>query len=235
MPTQQWLTVPTASTPMRLFTARPDGEGPFPAVVVIQEVLGVNDNIQGIATRLAEAGFFAAAPELFHREPKTTFSFPELQDAMAAAMRLTEEGLVADLNDAAAAIRARPEVKKGRLGIVGFCLGGRVALVAAAHTPHFGAVASFYGSRIAGTKLVDEVAKLEIPIRIFYGGSDPWIPVEQPRAIAARLAELGSHAELVVYDQAGHGFVNRPEESPANAEAATSAWARTLALFKSSL
>ena len=79
------------------------------------------------------------------------------------------------------------------------------------------------------------MAKLEIPIRIFYGGSDPWIPVEQPRAIAARLAELGSHAELVVYDQAGHGFVNRPEESPANAEAATSAWARTLALFKSSL
>jgi carboxymethylenebutenolidase len=235
MPTQQWLTVPTASTPMRLFTARPDGEGPFPAVVVIQEVLGVNDNIQSIATRLAGEGFFAAAPELYHREPKTTFTFAELQDAIAAAMRLTDEGLVADLNDACAALKARPEVKPGPLGIVGFCLGGRVALIAAAHTPHFGAVASFYGSRIAGTPLVDEVARLQIPICIFYGGNDPWIPVEQPRAIAARLAERGSSAELVVYEQAGHGFVNRPEESPANADAAAASWSRTLRLFKSSL
>lgn len=235
MPTQQWLTIPTETSPMRLFTARPDGEGPFPTVVLIQEVLGINDNIQNLALRLAGAGFFAAAPELFHREAKTTFSIAELQDAIATAMRLTDDGLVSDLRDTCAALKQHSDVKPGGFGIVGFCLGGRVALLGAANLPDFRTVASFYGSRVAGTPLVDAIAALRIPIRIFYGGNDPWIPVEQPRSIAARLSELKSPAEVIVYDQAGHGFVNRPEESPANADAAATAWASTIDLFKANL
>lgn len=235
MPTQQWLTVPTASTPMRLFTARPDGEGPFPTVVVIQEVLGVNDNIQNLALRLAGEGFFAAAPELFHREDKTTFAISELQDAIATAMRMSSDGVIDDLRDTCATLKGHSDVKPGGFGIVGFCLGGSVSLAAAVNIPDIRAVASFYGSRIAGTPLIDAVAALRIPIRIFYGGNDPYIPVEQPRAIAARLAELGSPAELTIYDQAGHGFVNRPDESPANAESAATAWARTIDLFKNNL
>lgn len=235
MPTPSWLTIPTASTPMRLYTVRPDGDGPFPAVVIIQEIFGVNDNIQSLSLRLAAAGFFVAAPELFHREAKTTFSITEMQDAMAAAMRLTDEGLVADLKDTCAALKARSDVKPGGFGIVGFCLGGRVALVGAAHVPELRAVASFYGSRVAGTPLVDAIAALRIPIRLFYGGKDPWIPVEQPRAISRRLVELGSPAELFLYPEAGHGFVNRPEESPANADAAASAWASTIELLRTSL
>jgi carboxymethylenebutenolidase len=183
-------------------------------------VLGVNDNIQHLALRLAGEGFFAAAPELFHREDKTTFAISELQDAIATAMRMSNDGVIDDLRDTCATLKGHSDVKPGGFGIVGFCLGGSVSLAAAVNIPDFRAVASFYGSRIAGTPLIDAVAALRIPIRIFYGGNDPYIPVEQP---------------LTIYDQAGHGFVNRPDESPANAESAATAWASTIDLFKNNL
>lgn len=230
--TQERLTVSTPDGPMQLFVARPEGEGPFPAVLVIQEVLGVNQNIEGLTQRLAGEGFVAAAPALYHRSAKTTFTFDELQDAIATAMGLDEAGVISDLSATCDHLQARPDVKKGPLGIVGFCLGGRLAFMAAARTARFGAVASFYGSRIAGTPLLQEAATIQAPTILFYGGNDPWIPTEQPRAIAEHLASLGSSAQVRIYEQAGHGFVNRPEESAANAEAAQDAWARTLELFR---
>lgn len=233
--TQEWLTIPTVDGPMRVFVAKPQGPGPFPAVLVIQEIFGVTENFQALTLRLAAEGVLAAAPELFHRRAQTTFNLAQLQDAMAAASGLSEQDLLMDLDATAQALLGRADVKPGRLGIMGFCFGGRVAYLAAVSRSHFAAVASFYGSRIAGTPLLEQSAAITARMELFFGGSDPWIPVEQPLAIRSKLAELGKDARVHIYDQAGHGFVNRPEESAASAAAAEDAWRRTVQLFQTTL
>lgn len=203
-----------------------------PAVLVFQEVFGVNDNIRGLAVRLAEAGYLALAPDMFWRiEPNFERRDESgLADGFEKVQQLDLGLAAADITATAAHALTLPDCD-GRLGGVGFCLGGTLAYLFATSTRVGGcspdAVVSYYGSAING--LLDTADRVESPMLFHYGTADPYIPAEQIEEVE-RL--LGDRPDVTVhrYD-AGHAFSNWDAPSLYDEPAARQAWGRTLAFL----
>jgi carboxymethylenebutenolidase len=233
MITARWITVATEDGPMEAFVALPEEAGPRPAVVIAQEAFGVNDHIRDVCERFARAGFAALAPELYHRDGKgLVFGYDELPKAREHLREVTNEGLERDVVAALSALRAMPEVAASRVGIVGYCMGGFVAFLAACRTDVASTVV-YYGGGIVnarpGFKLaptLGEAERIRRPLLGLFGAEDASIPPADVEAIRARLKELGKAHELVVYEGAGHGFSCDPRAS-FHAAAAADAWSRT--------
>jgi carboxymethylenebutenolidase len=210
------------------FCAAPDVPG-APAVLVFQEVFGINDNIRGLAVRLAEAGFLALAPDVFWRiEPRFERKDESgLADGFAMVQQLDLDLAAADITATMAHTLAMPECD-GRIGGVGFCLGGTLAYLFATTSRVAGrgpdAVVSYYGSGVNG--LLGSADRVACPMLFHYGADDPYIPTEQidevERALAGR-ADVTLHR----YD-AGHAFSNWDAPSMYDESAARPAWDRTL-------
>jgi carboxymethylenebutenolidase len=138
-----WQTITVDDSPMRLYVCRPDGSGPFPAVVVIQNHDGVAEFTQEMTRRIAEAGYLGAAPDLYHRNT------PEMNaDHKASAAGRTDLAVIQDVNATVDFLKAQKEADAERLGIVGFCMGGRVAFLMAAANPLFRAAVDYYGGGV---------------------------------------------------------------------------------------
>lgn len=221
----------TISTPdgdFAAFCALPDAT-PAPAVLVFQEVFGINDNIRGLAGQLADAGYLALAPDVFWRiEPRFERKDESgLADGMARVRKLDLELAAADITATTAHALAMPECD-GRIGGVGFCLGGTLAYLFAARTRVDGrgpdAVVSYYGSAVHG--MLDLAPRIECPVLFHYGARDPYIPAEQIDDVERALAD---RPDVVVhrYD-AGHAFSNWDAPTFYDEPAARTAWERTL-------
>lgn len=221
----------TISTPdgdFAAFCALPAAT-PAPAVLVFQEVFGINDNIRGLAGQLADAGYLALAPDVFWRiEPRFERKDESgLADGMARVRQLDLELATADITATTAHALAMPECD-GRIGGVGFCLGGTLAYLFAARTRVAGrgpdAVVSYYGSAVHG--MLDLAPRIECPVLFHYGARDPYIPAEQIDDVERALA---GRPDVVVhrYD-AGHAFSNWDAPSMYDEPAARVAWERTL-------
>src|SRR4029453_1274598 len=131
---------------MPLYVSVPSGTGPFPAVVVIQHQTGVDEFIQGIAERLADAGYVAAAANLYHRDG------PDSQDdPRTRSQRLGDRRVIADVDATVKFLQNHSAVDSKRIGIIGFCMGGRVVYLAAATNPEFKAAVSFYPGKPGGS------------------------------------------------------------------------------------
>lgn len=200
------------------YLALPEGEGPAPAVVMLQEWWGLNEHIEEMADRLAAEGFVVLAPDLYDG---VVVSEPD--EARKLVMELDRAAAVADVGDAADYLLARDDVAAGGVGVMGFCMGGGLSLAAGADVDEVAAVIAYYGSP------PDEAvaARIGAPVLGLYGGQDQGIPVEDVEAMMAILEDAGTTNELVVYDEAGHAFANDTRESH-DPEAAADAWARTL-------
>jgi len=209
----------------------PDG-GTGPGLLLIQEIFGVSDYIQAVAEDLAGLGYVVAAPDLFWRlKPGHQASHDEagLVESLALASRFDA---AKGVDDAAAALRhlaALPEVT-GDTGIIGFCLGGSIAYLAAARAEvdaaaaDLAAVVSFYGSMLPEN--TDAMGQIRSPMQLHFGGSDPYIPPEQ----VAKVAEAAAghpNVEMHVEEDAGHAFHNRMAPMFHLAEPAARAWRRT--------
>ncbi len=189
---------------MDIFTFAPDGDGKRPAVIVIQEIFGVNDHMKDVANRFADAGFVAAAPDLFHREGKGTIvPFEDMATGMGMRGRLSDDDIKADVAATVAYLKSQPNVDGDNIGIVGYCFGGFVSYMAAAEVPGIAAAA------------------------IYYGGG---IPVANIDAIEAALKAAGKDYESHTYAGAGHGFFC-DERGSYNEAASKDAWAKSLAFF----
>ena len=229
--------VPTADGQMPAYRAMPEGAGPFPTMVVIEEIFGVHEYIKDICRRYAKLGYFAIAPELFarqgdpaHADIKTivTDIVPKVPDAQA----------MADLDATIAYAGSTGKADTGRRGATGFCWGGRMIWLYAHHDPQLKAAVAFYG--ILGGKAspptpikpqnpLDFGRDVKVPVLGLYGGHDDNIP---PDLIAQMQAELkGTPSQIVVYPDAPHGFFAdyRPSYRP---EAARDAWGKAQAWFK---
>lgn len=234
-PGMEPLTLATADGPMAAHLALPASAGPHPALVVVQEAFGVNAHIRDVCGRFAAAGYVALAPEIFHREgPGIDLPYSDMPPAMAQLALLTNAGLEMDLAAALAHLRGRADVDPARVGVVGFCVGGFAAFLAACRLDP-AAVVSFYGGGIvrartglAMTPLLDEADGIRAPLLGLFGAEDGGIPPADLAAIRARLA--GADHEVVVYEGAKHAFFcdARPAYHPA---AAAAAWTRTLDWF----
>src|SRR5215510_1098471 len=144
-----WVDMQSDGRTMEGYLTQPAAAGRYPAVVVIQEIWGVNSHIQGVTDRLPSQGYVGFAPALFHREGRMTLGlYEEMETALARLGRCTDANILADVKAAVAYVKAQPFVDPQRIGIVGFCFGGRVSYQAACNIPDLKAAVVFYGGRI---------------------------------------------------------------------------------------
>ena len=228
--------VPTSDGNLPAYYARPAGAGPFPTVLVIEEIFGVHEYIKDTCRRLAKAGYLAVAPELYARLgdlSKMTDTSVIIRDIISKA---PDDRLLQDLDAAA----AWAKVNKGdpaRLAVTGFCRGGRNTWMYDAHNPALKAAVAWYGpvkgnpSPIQPANPGDIAADLKAPLLGLYGGQDAGIAVADVQAAAAKAKAAGKTVEIVVFPDAPHGFHAdyRPSYRKADAE---DGWARMLAWFK---
>ena len=231
------LTLETADGPMAAYEAVPD-DPVRGAVIVIQEAFGVNDHIEDVTRRFAAEGYHAVAPALFHRAGGGTAPYDDFEAVLPFFEGLSDEGILADV-DATLAHMHVSGFGDARIGIVGFCFGGRVTFLAAARRP-LGAAVGFYGGGIVTQRspqfpaLLGEAATLAVPWLGLFGDRDESIPVEDVEQIREALAAAPVDAEVVRYADAEHGFHcdQRPSH---NAAASDDAWRRTLDWFTAHL
>lgn len=214
------------------YCAVPEGAGPWPGVVLFQEIFGINDNMRGLAEKVAGAGYVAVVPDMFWRlEPRFERKDESgLADGMALVQQFDWDRGRDDIATMLAHLRAMPECN-GRVGGVGFCFGGTLTFLFAATARPDGkgpdAAVSYYGSGVHGmVKLAD---RIECPIMFHYGDRDPFIPTEQIDEVEATVAGRPG-VEFHRYD-AGHAFSNWDAPSMYDEAAAEEAWARTLEFF----
>ncbi|MEK9659875.1 MAG: dienelactone hydrolase family protein [Chloroflexota bacterium] len=225
---------------MSLFTYQPDGAGKRPAVIVIQEIFGVNNNVKGIAKRYAEEGYFAVAPDMFHRQGRhLDVPYPEMERAVSLRGTMSNDDILADVNATVAFLRSNPAVNADRIGIVGFCFGGMVSYFAAAKVDGIKAAAIYYGGGILprdgspeGTpRLLDAtVADVKAPLIAFWGGKDQNPSPAQSHEITDALKAHGKQIDATWYDDAGHGFMCDGRASW-NEPACLDSWSKVLPFF----
>jgi carboxymethylenebutenolidase len=228
----------TADYPPSLpaYVARPEGDGPFPVVIVVNEIFGLHAYIQDVCRRLAKQGYAAMAPGYFARagDPSRLTDFAAIREIVATA---TNDQVMGDTGAALQWLAGQPWADVSRAGITGFCWGGTVVWMAcAAHD--FKAGAAFYGRLVASTQSteqrswpVDIAGDLRCPVIGLYGETDQGIPLATVEQMRAALATAGKNdSEIIVYPGADHGF-HADYRPMYNAAAATDAWSRLSALF----
>jgi carboxymethylenebutenolidase len=194
------LRVASAAGPeVRAYVARPASPGPHPAVIMIHEFWGLNADIVGKAEALAEAGYVVIAPDMFRG--RTTSWVPS---AIYQVVSTPQEQLVADLDAVYAWLEAQPDVQAERVGIMGFCFGGRTSLIYSLANTRLAATAILYGSLI--TK-ADQLRALPGPVLGIFGGADQSISVAEVRAFEAALNEAGVPNQITIYEGQPHAFV----------------------------
>jgi carboxymethylenebutenolidase len=227
-------------TAMPAFLARPAGPVRRPGVLVFQEAFGVNRHIRDVAERLARAGYVALAPALFHRtDAAFEGSYTDIGAVRPHMQALTDAGLAADGRAAHDWLTADDGDQTTAVGVVGFCMGGRVSFLADAELPLRAAV-SYYGGGIAPgpqglfPSLLPRARDLHAPLLLFWGGRDAHIGIDQTRAVEDTLRAAGKTYVQVTFSEAAHGFFC-DERASYEPDAARQSWALTLAFFESYL
>jgi carboxymethylenebutenolidase len=212
----------TAADKHQLGAYRADPKGtPKGGLVVIQEIFGVNQHIRNVCDRFADEGYVAVAPALFDRQVKdfqSGYSPAEIEKARAFIAKPDWDAM---LRDTQAAI---DEIKSvGPVGIVGFCMGGSIAFMAATRLSGLKAAVGYYGGYIA--KVADE--KPKIPVQLHFGEKDHGIPMSDVEIVKQK---RGGDTEIYVYPEAGHGF-HCDERGSFHSESSKVAWQRTKDFF----
>lgn len=210
------------------YLAAPSGVGPFPGIVVIHENRGLNEHTRDVARRFAIEGFVALAPDALARRGGTA-SMKTPEDARTAIGTLTPQEMLSDLEVALQYLDARPNVRQGKLGSVGFCWGGARSFSLAANSDMTRAAVVFYGSAPPR----EEIANVKIPVLGLYGETDTRITSLVPEVAAAMKAANNSF-EYKIYPGAGHAFFNDTGERYDPLSAAD-AWARTVKFLRENL
>jgi len=220
---------------MNAYRARPAGKRNLPVVLVVQEIFGVHEWIRDIVRRLARAGYYAIAPDLFARKGDAT-KVADIGALMSTIVSQVPDATVMTDLDALIRFAGTDGGNAAKVGITGFCWGGRATWLYAAHNPRIKAGVAWYG-RLASkpTPLqpmvpLDLVPRINVPVLGLYGGKDRGIPLEDVNAMNAALAKARKPATIRVYPQADHGFLAdyRPSYNP---EAAKDGWAQAMGWF----
>jgi len=231
--------IPAQGGNMPAYRAAPQGRTGLPTVLVVNEIFGVHEYIQDLCRRLAKAGYLAIAPELFARQGDAS-KYTEIARLRTEIIdKVPDDQVMADL-DAAAAWAARQGGDPKRLMITGFCWGGRIVWLYAAHNPKLRAGAAWYGhvrNTTSPIKPADPIAvvdKLAAPVLGLYGEADAGIPVadvEQMRAALGTGSEAAKQSQIRLYKEAPHGF--HADYRPSyRKDAAEDAWRRMLDWFE---
>ncbi|MEO1404668.1 MAG: dienelactone hydrolase family protein [Cyanobacteria bacterium J06635_1] len=224
------------------YVAMPTGDGPFAAIVVLQEIFGVNAHIRDVTERMAREGYVAIAPALYHRQApgfETGYTPEDIEIGRQYKVQTKANQLLGDIQAAIDHVKALPQVQSSSIGSIGFCFGGHVAYLAA--TLHDTvAVASFYGAGIPdstfgdGPPTITLTPKITGTIYTFFGTEDASIPPETVNRIEAALKQSNINHKIFRYEGAGHGFFCDRRGSY-NPDAAADAWEKVKSLFAEKL
>lgn len=230
--------IPTRDGDMPAYMAMPQGKGPFPVALVIHEIFGVHEYIQDVCRRLAKQGYLAICPNLYFRHGDVT-KMKDVQKIMSDVVAKTpQQEVMSDLDATVEWLRSEKAADTSRMGITGFCWGGRTTWLYSAHNPHLKAGVAWYGP-LTGTPSADQpknpvdiAAQLKVPVLGLYGGKDNHISQQDIEKMRSALKSGKSGSKIVVYPDAEHGF--HADYRPSyNEKAAQDGWDKLLAWFKS--
>jgi carboxymethylenebutenolidase len=205
----------------------PAGKGPFPALIVIHEWWGLNDWVKEQASKLADHGYVALAVDLYRGKVATT---PDLAHELMRGV--PEDRAKRDLGAAFDYLAAQPNVKKDRIGSIGWCMGGGYSLDVALLEPTLAAAVINYGHLATDPA---ELKKINAPILGSFGGKDQGIPPEDVKKFGEALDKLGKKVEIKIYPDAGHAFENPNNKQGYRPDDAADAWKRTVDFLGSTL
>jgi len=228
--------IPVGDSSIPAYRAMPAKGGPFPVALVVQEIFGVHEHIKDVCRRFAKQGYLAIAPEMYARQGDVS-NLKSIDEIRAIVAKVPDEQVMADLD---ATVDYAAKTGKGdvaKLGITGFCWGGRIVWLYAAHSKQLKAGVAWYG-RLVGDKSelnpkhpIDVAADLKAPVLGLYGGKDTGISQESVEQMRAALKKSKVPAEIVVYPEAQHGF--HADYRPSFKEDdAKDGWKRLLAWYK---
>ncbi|MCS6927288.1 MAG: dienelactone hydrolase family protein [Candidatus Binatia bacterium] len=229
--------IPVADGEIPAYRAMPATGGPFPVVLVVQEIFGVHEHIKDICRRLAKLGYLAVAPELYARQGDVSQMSDINEIITKVVSKVPDAQVMSDLDATAQWARESGKGDVERLGITGFCWGGRIVWLYAAHNPRLKAGVAWYGRLVGQTSEllpkhpIDVAAELKAPVLGLYGGADTGIPNETVEQMRAALKAAGSPSEIVLYPDTPHGFFADYRQSYRK-EQAEDGWQRLLAWFK---
>ena len=227
--------VPVGDARIAAYRAHPEGRASAPVVLVVSEIFGVHEHIKDVCRRLAKEGYYAVATEFFTRHGDVAKA-PDVQSVMKIVAEASDAQVMKDL-DATLAFAKSEGALTDRLAITGFCWGGRIVWLYAAHNPALKAGVAWYG-RVTGPKddkrpahPLDLADKIKTPILGLYGVKDSGIPIADVEMLVEDVNKAGGKAELVAFPEAGHAFHADYRPSYREKEA-KEGWAKMLAWFK---
>jgi carboxymethylenebutenolidase len=232
---RQEVTIATRDGSMPAFFCTPTVPDRGAGILLLMEAFGLTSHIRDVAARLAGEGYRVLAPDLYYRRlPENKFGYDEVDRAMEMMYGLDfGEAIENDLDAALEYLRGRSDVDPDRIGVTGFCLGGGLSfLVACRFSSKIAAAAPFYGMVL--DEWLAAVGDIRVPIYLFFGGSDPFIPIERIEEVESRLIEVGTNYRLKVYESADHGFFC-DERSSYDPRAAGDAWEQVTSFFQEQL
>jgi carboxymethylenebutenolidase len=229
--------IPVTDGEIPAYRAMPASGGPFPVVLVVQEIFGVHEHIKDICRRLAKVGYLAVAPEMYARQGDVS-KLTDIQEIIGKVVsKVPDKQVMEDLDAAVAWAKKSGQGNTDKLAVTGFCWGGRIVWLYAAHNPNLKAGVAWYGRL---TSPVDDLhpkhpldlaASLKAPVLGLYGGADMGIPNDTVEKMQAALKEAKQPSEIVLYPDMPHGF--HADYRPSyRAEAAKDGWKRLLEWFK---
>ena len=232
-----WVDLSVGGETMEAYLTTPGTDGPHPAVVVIQEIWGVNSHLQSVADRLPSLGYVGIAPAMYHREGRMTIGLHEEFDTALSRMdNCTDANILADVRATVDYLQAQPFVQGNRIGIVGFCFGGRVSYLAACNLADLGASVVFYGGRTMitlggdGPSPFEQTAGISCPVLGLFGEEDQNPTPADVAQIEAALQQHDKTYQFHMYPGCGHGF-HCDARSSYRPEAAKDAWDKAIAWF----
>ena len=215
---------------MPALLCRPKQGGRHPAVLVLMEAFGLTTHIEDITERIARQGYVSLAPDLYYRDlPNNKFDYDQVNDGITMMLRLDVSTVIEDIGAALDFLNADDGVVPGKIGVTGFCMGGGFTFLSACElSARIAAAAPFSG--MVQDEWIQAVEKITVPVYLFFGGADPFIPPARVAQIERRFRVLGKDYRIKSYPEADHGFFCH-ERSSYNAPAAEDAWTELTRFF----
>jgi carboxymethylenebutenolidase len=238
IPQEETANIHTEDGPLPAFLARPTAarNGRITAVLLAQEAFGVNQQMRELSRRFAHEGFLAIAPEFYHRDGGgITIPYDEFPRATAHMAALKDEAVTGDIAATLAYLEERFSIPSSQVAIIGHCLGGRIAMLAAcAGLPLAMAIAYYGGGMVEAkpefgyTPLLARFPHINCPVKLLFGGKDASIPPAHVEKIREALQAAEKDYEILLYPEAGHAFANDDRPDRYHEASAKDAWAKTL-------
>lgn len=229
--------IPVGKDEIPGYRAMPAEGGPFPVVLVVQEIFGVHEHIKDLCRRLAKVGYFAVAPDLYVRQGDVS-NIAEIREVISKVVsKVPDSQVMSDLDATVAWAKTTGKADTAKLAVTGFCWGGRIVWLYAAHNPNLKAGVAWYGpidrerDALHPKYPIDIVEELKAPVLGLYGADDQGITVDSVRKMEAALEKANKTAEIVIYPDTPHGF-NADYRPSYTKKSAEDGWKRMLAWFK---